>query len=148
MRRFIFSVVILMLLIGCAGVQRLNTPSGKPEVTLRVAEKKEVIDIFTNAFANKGFNPIDITEYKAVYGKRMEDNVAASVLMGSRYDSVPEYRITCTFVNLPSGDLRIITDLAIITNPGSAFERRTDMNRSKDSHAMQKELETLKSRYE
>jgi len=82
-----------MLLIGCAGVQRLNTPSGKPEVTLRGAEKKEVIDIFTNAFANKGFNPIDITEYKAVYGKRMEDNVAASVLMGSRYDSVPEYRI-------------------------------------------------------
>ena len=67
-------------------------------------------------------------------------------MLGSRYDSTPNARITYTFA-VGTDTIRIVADLAIITNPGSAFERRMEMNNAKDSMEFQEMLNQLRDTF-
>lgn len=71
------------------------------------------------------------------------DNVFAAALLGSRYDRTPAARVTYTIIETESST-RIVASLAAITNPGSAFERVTPMDDSKDSVRVQQFLTALK----
>jgi hypothetical protein len=56
-----------------------------------------------------------------VFEKPVE-NIIASALMGSRYDSQPNARITYN-VNQFQNKTRVVASFSIVTNPGSSFER-------------------------
>lgn len=43
---------------------------------------------------------------------------------------------------------RVVADFAIITNPGSSFERRTDFNNNQDSVQIQSMLDQIKAELE
>jgi len=70
---------------------------------------------------NGGFRITKDTSYELTFDKPVE-NIAVAVLMGSKYDSQPNARVSYTFAQV-NDTTRVVADVAIITNPGSAFER-------------------------
>ena len=132
LRVIAYSTLILVLITGCATVKYLNTPSGKPEVIIPDASKSEIADQITNAMLSWDFQLQKRDENILVFAKR-DQRLGSSLLFGSRYDSTPEWRFIYNIVDHPEG-IRVIANITAITNPGSAFERVTDLSRgSKDS---------------
>jgi hypothetical protein len=95
---------------------------------------------------NRGYNVKSSTSTLLVFEKPI-DNILASVLLGSRYDSTPAARVTYTIIETDTST-RVVASLAAITNPGSAFEQVTPMDNSKDSLIFQQFLNELKSSLE
>jgi hypothetical protein len=129
-----------VLLAGCAAPVVHNTASGKVEeiFTGTPGQTKPKI---VGMMANFGFNVSKDTPYLIAFDKPTE-NVMAAVLLGSKYDSTPNTRITYTFVQM-GPNTRVIADASIITNPGSAFERVTNMNGNQDTVKLQTWLDNL-----
>ena len=83
------------------------------------------------------------SQFEIAFDKPTE-NLAAVAFLGSRYDSTPNNR--ASFYITPSPPVtRIVADFAIITNPGSSFERRTDFNRAEDTKQIQALLDQIKT---
>ncbi|MBI4243110.1 MAG: hypothetical protein HY606_03380 [Planctomycetes bacterium] len=145
---FLISIIISFFTVSCATtIQHLSTPTGKPEVTISNVSKKAIVDRLTNIMIDRGYNVKEITEYKAAYSKRME-SVSAAIWYGSKYDSTPEARITFDTVETQA-NIRIVATLQMVTNPGSAFERTTDLSKNTpDAHNFQDILSNLKSEME
>ena len=132
LRVIAYSTLILVLITGCATIKPLNTPTGKPEVIIPDASKSEIADQITNAMLSWDFQLQKRDENILVFAKR-DQRLGSSLLFGSRYDSTPEWRFIYNIVDHHEG-IRVIANIAAITNPGSAFERVTDLSRgSKDS---------------
>jgi len=143
-RRTLLTIVVSFILAGCATVPPLNTPSQRPEVTITGASKKEILDTLVAEMLSRGAQVKRIDEYSAVFGIR-DDSFTGALLFGSRYDSTPEARVTFNLVETGNG-IRVFGNSAMVTNPGSAFERVTDMTGGKLAHDMQAALERLKAR--
>lgn len=123
-----------LLLSACATPVTHNTPSGKAEATVEASVdliKPELINVMTNA----GFSIFRDTPYQMAFDKPV-DNIMLAALTGSRYDAQPDERVTYTFAPLGI-ETRIVADVAVVTNPGSAFERMTPMNNSQESGNLQ-----------
>lgn len=136
--------LIVFLLAGCAPLQPLQTPSGRPEVVISGATKKQVLDLLVAEMLANGAQVKQVHEYGAVFGKR-DDSFTGALLFGSRYDSTPEMRLTFNVVEA-SGAVRVFCNAAMVTNPGSAFERVSDVTGGKTANDIQAMLERLKTR--
>ncbi len=93
--------------------------------------------------ANAGYRITKDTPYELAFDKPVQ-NLAMAVLLGSRYDAQPNARVTYTFAQI-GNDTRVIGDVAVITNPGSAFERRTELNNGVDAYDLQTGLQRLRA---
>ena len=145
LRRLVL-ISIMGLLAGCAAPQqqqRLATPSGNPEIVVPNATRKAVIDRIVASKLEKGMQIKSVSDYGVVVGKKMDNNLMASLVYGSRYDSTPEGRITYSVVEVPEG-IRVFSRTEIVTNPGSAFEQVSDVTQNV-SGQMQAELESLRA---
>lgn len=143
MKRIIF-LVAFFLLSGCAGnPEKLSTPSGNPETTFQGVNKKTVIDAIVAKKLEKGMAIKSVTDYSVVATKRVDGNFAASFLYGSKYDGIPEARVTYNIVEA-GGAVRVFSRAEMVTNPGSAFERVTDITQAAAKDA-QAELNQLSS---
>lgn len=139
-------VSLLFVAAGCATPIMHLTPSGRPEVTVTGRVGEQVVARITDRMLNSGYNVKTATKTLMVFEKPI-DNVLAAALLGSRYDSTPAARITYTIIETDAST-RVVASLAAITNPGSAFERVTPMDNSKDSVGVQQFLTELKSSLE
>ena len=149
MNRKIYPIflAIILSLSGCTTLQPLNTSTGKPEIIITETNKKEVADAIINTMLSWDFQLQKRDEYILVFGKR-DTRIISGVLLGSQYDTTPEWRITYNLVDYANG-VRIMVSIFAITNPGSAFERITDFSKgSKDSHNIQSFLNQLKETLE
>ncbi|MCK9584041.1 MAG: PDZ domain-containing protein [Candidatus Cloacimonetes bacterium] len=137
----------LSLLWGCANLTPLETRTGRPDIVINGVTKKEVSDVLVNFMINYDFLMIRMDEYSLVFGKIIKDPGMA-ILGGSRYDPFPQNRWTYTLIDATSG-IRVLTTIEIVTNPGSAFEQKTDVSKaSKAAHEAQTILENLKRNLE
>jgi hypothetical protein len=137
------ALISALALAGCAAPPqyRPDTPSGRPEVMIS-APKKQVLDKLVAGLVAEGMSLKSANDYTAVFGKRLEGNFAASLLYGSRYDSVPELRVT--FTTIESGaSTRVFGNAAVVTNSGSAYERVQDVT-TQNGADMQRILERLR----
>lgn len=141
--RFTTVLVMVVGLCGCATVQ-LGTPSGKPEVTIPNVTQKQVVDALVNQMIAGGYQVQSMNNYRAVFGKK-DNSLASSLLLGSKWNTTPEYRIIYNFVVTNEGVRIIITNIEGVTNPGTGFERITDLNQGKVAQSWQNMLEQLKS---
>ncbi len=133
----------LLLNIGCATVGPLNTPTGKPEIIINDASKKEICDAVINQMLSWDFQLQKQSESLLVFGKK-DSRVSSAILLGSRYDAIPEWRFAYNIVDYSQG-VRIVANISAVTNPGSAFERITDMSRnSQDAQNVQNFFERMK----
>lgn len=135
--------LVYVSLTGCVTVPPLQTPSQRPEVTIPGVTKKEVIDVLVSEMVASGAQVRQTNDYTAVFSKR-DTSLGGALVYGSKYDSFPETRLTFNFVDT-SGGIRVFCNAAMITNPGSAFERVNDVTGGKTAHEMQGMLERLKA---
>jgi membrane-associated protease RseP (regulator of RpoE activity) len=117
---------------GCVTTQQLNTRSGKPEVTISDVSKDEIKSIIIDTMSDRGWQLKEEARYQMVFTKLADKDLAARVLFGSNYDGIPEYRANFTIVDIAgSKDIRVIQTSEIVTNPGSTFERRQNIDEAK-----------------
>jgi hypothetical protein len=133
-------LILLVLLNGCTATKplTLNTPSGKPDITIPKVSKKQVTDAFVSEMLSQGFNIKTSSDYNIVFVKPM-DSFAMSLLLGSEYDITPEHRVSANIVESSAG-VRIVLTNQGITNPGSAFERVTDLSTGNSGNSWQQLL--------
>jgi hypothetical protein len=137
------SICIVSLgLASCATPVQHNTASGKPEVTINVADLDAVTSTFQSEMINRGYMQTGGNRFMLKFDRPVT-NILASALLGSRYDSQPNARITYMFSKF-SSSIRVVADMAVITNPGSAFERRTPFNNNQDSLSIQQMMLNIK----
>lgn len=135
----------ILLVAGCGTPpQRLDTASGKPEIVIPHVERKQVIDTIVASKLEKGLKVLSVSDYSVVVGKVVTASTMASFLYGSRYDSNPEARITYNIVETGDG-VRVFSSTEMVTNPGSGFERKSDVTGALASE-MQNELVQLRDK--
>lgn len=137
----------VLILAGCVVLPPLNTPSGRPEITICGVSKSEIMEKTVAASTMNGFNVERTSDYQIVVGKPLSNPMAAA-LYGSQYDSTPEYRLVWTFADVGNNCIHVGIVIQIVTNPGSSFERITDISTGKDGHDAQQQLEQLKEKIE
>lgn len=123
---FLLLTIATLLLTGCAAPKPpLNTPSGNPEILIPNVTRKQAADALVGWLSSVGMTIRLINEYQLVVGQRADNDTMAKLLYGSKYDTVPEYRLSFTFVEEQRG-VKVYSRAAIVTNPGSGFERVND----------------------
>jgi hypothetical protein len=140
---FILWFMMLPVLIGCAAPVKHDTASGKPEVTIENTDSESVKQAVVNKMLDLGYTITSDTPYQISFDLPVE-SVMISLLAGSSYDAQPNARMAFTIAQTRAG-VRVIADVALITNPGSAFERRTVLNQHRASIQVQTMLEQLKA---
>jgi len=134
---------MLFFMYGCATNYQVNSSTGKAEVIINGVDRKEIKDVMLNAMLSDGFYLQNQNEYQLVFGKK-DNSLTMSLLAGSNYDITPEWRYTFTMVDY-SGGIRILTNIWIVTNPGSAFESINDLStNTKAAQNMQIGLNSFK----
>lgn len=134
------AIVAAFLLTACATVDH-KTRSGKPEVTIPGATAERVKVELVDAMTTAGFSITRSNDYQLVFDRPTE-GVMVALLLGSQYDAIPNARVSFTITEL-NRSVRVVADIKMVTNPGSAFERLTDWNKSKDAVDVQKALHLL-----
>lgn len=149
MRRNIFNFCILLITLGlaaCATPIKHDTASGKVEATIKGASKATVKDRLTDAMINKGYS-VTKSDDTVISFDRPVDNPMAAMFFGSRYDSTPNARVTFNLIS-KKGMVRVVADCQLITNPGSAFEQKTNVNNNAETANIQGWLNGIKSELE
>jgi hypothetical protein len=141
--RILIVFAVALFCGSCSHPVQHETASGHPEVTVQNVAADKVKAALVNKMLNKGYRITRDTQFELAYDKPVE-NVMASVLLGSKYDSQPNARVAYSIAQVGK-DVRVVADLAVITNPGSAFERRTDLNRGVESPKVQTFLDDMAS---
>lgn len=123
----LFAVLLSAFLVACAAPpQPLATLSGRPEKVFTGLTKKQVTDAIVASALSRGSQVKSVSEYSVVLARRADNSMAAQILFGSSYDSVPEARVTLNLVDVPGG-VQVYGRGEMITNPGSAYERVTPL---------------------
>jgi len=132
--------MLLSCLAGCGTPQVHNTPSGKVEEVFN-GTPDQIKGPLVGMMATNGFNMTKDSPYLLAFEKPI-DNMMTTVLLGSRYDAVPNARVSFIFAPL-GATTRVIADTSIVTNPGSAFERITPANNNEATGKLQDWLDYL-----
>ncbi|WP_147282493.1 hypothetical protein [Microvirga subterranea] len=134
------AVALGLVLSGCQTVQH-QTASGRPEITV-ARPAADVKSAWAGYLVNRGYTITKDTDLQVV-GEIVPNNAMAHMFFGSRYDGVPKARLTATYLSI-GGGTRMVVDPAIVTNPGSAFERVTPLNNHPDTAGIQQTMNDLK----
>lgn len=129
-------ILVVLGLSGCATSQALQTPSGKPEVTIQSADTSRIRSVLINEFLNAGFTVISDSENTLVFAKEMSDfgGLAYKGLMGNAYSSNPEWNVRVNMVSLGQ-TTRILGQP--VTRMQNAFGRDDVMDMSQGKAGMQ-----------
>lgn len=106
----------------------------------------DVKTAYVGTLTNFGYSMIRDTNFQIVM-ERPVDNMMANVLMGSNYDPTVEARLTATFLEMGE-QTRVMTDMGIVRNGGSAFEAVTPVHGAQDSIGVQSLLNEIKTELE
>jgi len=112
-------------------------------VTVQGKVGKELRAEISNMMLNTGYNVKNSSESLMVFEKPVQ-NVLAAVLYGSQYDSSPAARVSYSIVETDYLT-RVVASFAVVTNPGSAFERVTPMDNNPDTRGFQMRLDEMKA---
>lgn len=143
------SVIILLIIFvlsACATPVKHNTASGRPEIVISGKVGKQAWAEIMNLMLNNGYNVTTSTDSLLVFEKPI-DNIMASLVLGSQYDRTPAARVTINIIEMVNST-RVVSSFAVVTNPGSAFERITPMNNNPDTASYQMRLKEIKQRIE
>jgi hypothetical protein len=143
--KYFIPFLVFSFLLGCRSVQH-NTPSQRPEIEIDGLVAKSVYGELSNIMINEGYSLKNANDYLITYEKPIQ-SIMGQALMGSRYDSVPFYRITAQIIEL-NDYTRVVLNFNIVTNPGSSFERLTPVNNAEGTTRFQSHLNRIKLRIE
>ncbi len=145
MKRFL--ILSVLLFTACASTQITHdTPSGKPEVTISGKVASQVKPEIINFMINDSFDMKSSTDTILIF-EQLSNDLLVSAMFGSKYDALPASRVTYNIIEM-ADTTRVVVSFAIVTNPGSAFERITQKNNSKKTANYQVQLDKIKQSIE
>ena len=122
-----YSSILLIFVFGLSTYGCQTTP--KVEMLPRSVSSLGTPAEFTNLLlaerVAKGYTIKQQTANLLVI-ERPANDVASQLVFGSDFNSVPNARLTYQFVG--SDPMTVTVSGSVVTNPGSGFERPTDMN--------------------
>ena len=137
---------LCFVLVGCAA-PKLDTPSGRPEVTIGGATAQQVRNSLTGRMIGSGCQLIRETGTTITFGKTMEGVGGAlyqSLTVGA-YGKRPVAEIDFTTVDVPVG-VRVFAASFIQTqNAFGATQRNSLSNNAKENRGLQNILESVKN---
>jgi len=143
----LMALLLALVFPGCGCIippQPLPTRDWRPEVTISRATKKQIFDLLIAEMVASGAQVKRGNEYSAVFVRR-GDSLTGAQLSGSRYDSEAEMRISFYAAETFDG-VRLVCNLAMVTNPGSPSEQVTDVTDGKTARDIQTMLDRLRDR--
>lgn len=124
--RLLVAAAAFSVLAACQTVQPPATASGRPEVTIPGASPAKVKAAILSGMLDKGYRLTKDDTYSLTVEKQVEDT-AAVILLSSGAGGPPIARVTYTVAEIGDGT-RVVSDMALISNAGMAFERRMDVS--------------------
>lgn len=155
--RVIAAVFVLSLLVGCAAQPSKPASSTKPEAYIPGANIEEIREIILERMMAKGWSIDTDSAHHLSFIRYTRDDENLSfgdkmmlgLFFGSKYDSFPALRADYSLIRSKSG-VRIYLQAHMLTNPGSAFERRNDVTKpfqAKLQASLEEVRQTWTSRY-
>jgi hypothetical protein len=118
--------------------------SGHPEITVSGSQGAAMKGQITAQMFDRGFTIVSDNPSLIVFEK-VSDNLGAMFLFGTAASGPPHIRVSFSIAEY-GGNTRIVADLAAISNAGTAFERRNDLNFGQDAAEAQSLLSTAAAR--
>lgn len=126
MRGKIAAVALMGVLVaGCQTTSNEPLPSNSFTFNSSKQVAKEAI---VSTYMSRGFNIVRDSDLQLVMDRPASDNFGAQLVFGSNWNSVPNARITATL--LGDNPTKITVRQAIVTNPGTGFERVMDLSQN------------------
>lgn len=119
-----------------------KTPSGRPEVVIPGTTKKSVVDALASQMIAQGYSVGRIDDYRAQFEK--PGGFWLDLLAGSRFNSSAVWRVSYSVLDTQEG-VRVLAEMGAVTNPGSGFEKVTEIKGGKNAAAIQSILEAVKN---
>lgn len=138
-------IALILIFSGCAVIPVIPTASGKPEITIPNTTKEKVANEIINCTSDKGFILISNTPNLIILDQPIT-NALVRYCYGSRQNPIPNNRLKVQLTETDGG-VRVLFNLFIVTNPGTAFEKSEDRNNSKDAYELYQNLENLKNKF-
>jgi len=143
--RYIYLAAIIFL-AGCA-YPPLQTPSGRPEVSIHGAAMKDILNVIVDQMSKDGWRIKNLKDNSVVVVSA-NDKWEMILAYGSPSNEIPENQITFTLVDAGDNEVRVFCSGVIVTNPGSGFENVAYIVGGKFYARAQAELEKLKLKME
>lgn len=145
-RRIFLLAGAALVAAAVAGCSTTSGPRLAPERQLSInAPKAKVKEAVAALFVSRGYQIQRDTDFVMDFATNT-NNFMATMLLSSNYDSRVETRISVTFIG--DNPTQVSWRAALITNPGSAFERPTDITNNPDGDNVQTQLQALKTQTE
>jgi hypothetical protein len=136
------SIIAAAILVASAwAAPAAAQASARAEITLPNATSATVRSQLVNTMMSRGYAVVNESQSVVAFEKPA-DNMAAMFLFGTRANMVPVSRVSFSMAEI-GGNTRVMADIAVIANAGTAFERRNDLNFGADRDAAQGMLNGL-----
>ncbi len=146
---FLLVLPVVAFVSGCANLQPLPTPSGKPEVTINTSDVGRVKGALVARFTADGYAYAQDTPYAFVFTKPMPPVEAAlyKSAVGNAFYANPQIDVVLSLTPLPAAT-RVLAHLDISMHSVFGKTNRNDIDRSKRAHDTQQVLEEVKANVE
>lgn len=130
--RVLLLVMFSFVLVGCQTTAQTSPPN--PSYVVNGA-KQQTKEALVAVLLGAGYHINKDSDFQLVFDKPA-DSLAVQLLLGSRFNSKPNFRISLAF--LGGSPTRVSTRLHIVTNPNSGVEKITDLTHSPKAQARMK----------
>lgn len=138
--------LVVAAAIGATGCStpKMQTPSGRPEVTIQNTSVEKLKPRVINKMLDDKFTVVSSDPVNMQFDKSA--TWLSNMLLGSPYDARTWTRVVVRLVDQGNGSVRVVEEVYIVSNKGSAFERLTEVPAVYPE--FQKGLEDSKARIE
>lgn len=145
-RRAFLSAAVVMTAAMLSACSTTSGPRLAPERQLTIAAPKmKVKEAVAALMVSRGYQIQRDTDFVMDFATNTQ-NFMATLLLSSRYDSRVETRVSVTFIG--DNPTQVTWRAALITNPGSAFERPTDITNNPEGDNVQTQFVAIKTQLE
>jgi len=136
--RCLVFVLCLIPFVGCMKkVEYVDTPSGRPEISIRKVSKQDVYEELVRAMEKKEYQVKQVKDSIVKFAKSSNRN-------GQFQESWVRFKIRKTALGV-----KVFAALYRVSNPGSTTQKVTDISKdSKDARGLQGILENVKEELE
>lgn len=138
----ILAALLLPALAACQSTAaRTSTASGRPEVTISGKPLPAIKGALLSRMLDNGYR-VTRDDASTLTVEKEASGVLAPLLLSTPAGGSPNVRIVYTFAEI-GWATRVVADMAIISNPGTTFEKRIDMSQSSEAPKVQGYLDSV-----
>lgn len=125
-------VIALLSLLFLASCQTAQGPLATNNFTFN-ADKTRTKEAIIATFLPRGYQIVKDSEFQLVLDRPANDSLGAQIVYGSQWNSVPNARVVFTITG--NNPTNVNSQIQVVTNPGSGFERINDVSNHAESRS-------------